>query len=95
MRELQARWPEPQLLQERPRTAQPELARREQHLQDAVVAAENRTFWSDRGIDPKGILRAAFSNASGGTTQGASTITQHYVKILYLSQERSYTRKVK
>ncbi|MGY2701178.1 transglycosylase domain-containing protein [Nocardioides sp. HB32] len=64
-------------------------------LQDAVVAAENRTFWTDKGIDPKGIIRAAFSNASGNSTQGASTITQQYVKILYLSQERSYKRKVK
>ena len=66
-----------------------------QSIQDAVVAAENRTFWTDKGIDPKGILRAAFSNASGGSTQGASTITQQYVKVLYLSQERSYTRKAK
>jgi membrane peptidoglycan carboxypeptidase len=66
-----------------------------QHLQDAVVAAENRSFWTDKGIDPKGILRAAFNNAQGNSTQGASTITQQYVKILYLSQERSYTRKVK
>ncbi|WP_244930664.1 transglycosylase domain-containing protein [Nocardioides sp. W7] len=64
-------------------------------LQNAVVAAENQSFWSDSGLDPKGILRAAFSNASGGTTQGASTITQQYVKILYLNQDRSYTRKVK
>jgi membrane peptidoglycan carboxypeptidase len=66
-----------------------------QNLQDAVVAAENRSFWTDKGIDPKGIIRAAFSNASGNSTQGASTITQQYVKILYLSQERSYQRKVK
>src|SRR6476620_3107192 len=66
-----------------------------QKMQDAVVAAENKTFWTDKGIDPKGILRAAFSNASGNSTQGASTITQQYVKILYLSQERSYTRKAK
>ena len=64
-------------------------------LKDAVVAAENQSFYSDRGIDPKGILRAAFSNASGNSTQGASTITQQYVKILYLTQERSYQRKVK
>ncbi len=64
-------------------------------MRDAVVAAENQTFWSDRGIDPKGIVRAAFSNASGNDTQGASTITQQYVKILYLTQERSYQRKVK
>ncbi|WP_338089666.1 transglycosylase domain-containing protein [Nocardioides lijunqiniae] len=64
-------------------------------LQNAVIAAENRTFWSDPGIDPKGILRASFSNASGNSTQGASTITQQYVKILYLTQERSLTRKTK
>ncbi|MBZ5738166.1 transglycosylase domain-containing protein [Nocardioides mangrovi] len=66
-----------------------------QNLQDAVVAAENRSFWTDKGIDPKGIIRAAFSNASGNSTQGASTITQQYVKILYLTQERSYQRKIK
>ncbi len=64
-------------------------------LQNSVIAAENRTFWTDNGLDPKGILRAAFNNARGGATQGASTITQQYVKILYLSQERSYKRKVK
>ncbi len=66
-----------------------------QLMKDAVVAAENRTFWTDRGLDPKGILRAAFNNASGGPTQGASTITQQYVKILYLTQERTLDRKVK
>ncbi len=66
-----------------------------QSMQDAVVAAENRTFWTDQGIDPKGIVRAAFSNARGNAQQGASTITQQYVKILYLSSERSYTRKAK
>ena len=64
-------------------------------VKDAVVAAENRSFWTDSGIDPKGILRAAFSNARGNSQQGASTITQQYVKILYLSQERTYQRKVK
>jgi membrane peptidoglycan carboxypeptidase len=64
-------------------------------MQGAVVAAEDRTFWTNKGIDPKGILRAAFSNAKGGATQGASTITQQYVKILYLSQERTLKRKIK
>ncbi len=62
-----------------------------QNIQDAVVAAENQSFWTDKGIDPKGIVRAAFSNAQGNATQGASTITQQYVKILYLTQERSLT----
>ena len=66
-----------------------------QDVKDAVVAAENRTFWSDSGIDYKGIVRAVFNNASGNATQGASTITQQYIKILYLTQERSYTRKLK
>jgi membrane peptidoglycan carboxypeptidase len=63
-------------------------------LQNAVVAAEDRTFWTNHGIDPKGIIRAAFNDARGGATQGASTITQQYVKILYLTQERSLSRKV-
>ncbi|MFT4265114.1 MAG: transglycosylase domain-containing protein, partial [Nocardioides sp.] len=65
-------------------------------IKSAVVAAEDRTFWTNKGIDPKGILRAAFSNAQAGEiTGGASTITQQYVKILYLNQERTYTRKIK
>ena len=66
-----------------------------QSMQDAAIAAEDRTFYSNSGIDPKGIIRAAFSNAKGNATQGASTITQQYVKILYLSQERTLSRKVK
>lgn len=66
-----------------------------QTVQDAVVAAENQSFWTDKGLDPKGILRAAFSNAQGNATQGASTITQQYVKILYLTQERTLERKLK
>jgi membrane peptidoglycan carboxypeptidase len=66
-----------------------------QHVQDAVVAAENRSFWTDPGIDVKGIARAALSNVSSESTQGASTITQQYVKVLYLSTERTYSRKIK
>jgi membrane peptidoglycan carboxypeptidase len=71
------------------------LSEMPQQMQDAVVAAENQTFWTDQGIDPKGILRAAFSNARGNDRQGASTITQQYVKILYLTSEQSYQRKIK
>lgn len=66
-----------------------------QATKDAVVAAEDHTFWSNHGVDPKGILRAAFSNARGNSTQGGSTITQEYIKVLYLNQERTYKRKVK
>ncbi|WP_460814240.1 transglycosylase domain-containing protein [Nocardioides korecus] len=64
-------------------------------MQQAAIAAEDRSFYSNSGIDPKGILRAAFSNAKGNSTQGASTITQQYVKILYLSQQRTFSRKIK
>ncbi len=71
------------------------LADMPRSMQDAAIAAEDHTFYSNSGIDPKGIVRAAFSNAQGNATQGASTITQQYVKILYLSQERTLSRKVK
>ncbi len=65
-------------------------------IQAAVIAAEDRTFYTNRGIDFKGIVRAARNNATSGEIQGgASTITQQYVKILYLNQERSYSRKVR
>ncbi|MDH6127670.1 transglycosylase domain-containing protein [Kitasatospora sp. GP82] len=63
--------------------------------QKAVVAAENESFWSDSGIDPKGMARAVYNMASGGQTQGGSTITQQYVKNAYLSQDQTVTRKVK
>jgi len=72
-----------------------DLADMGQYTANAVIAAEDRSFYSNSGIDIKGILRAAFSNAKGNSTQGASTITQQYVKVLYLTQERSYSRKIK
>ena len=65
------------------------------NIKQAVVAAEDRASGPTSGIDPKGIIRAAFSNARGNSTQGASTITQQYVKILYLTQEQSLKRKAK
>jgi membrane peptidoglycan carboxypeptidase len=66
-----------------------------QLMKDAAVAAEDRTFWKNSGIDIKGILRALVNNNTGGAQSGASTITQQYVKNLYLTQERTYSRKVK
>ncbi|CAN5853024.1 hypothetical protein BH20ACT6_BH20ACT6_15480 [soil metagenome] len=65
------------------------------HMQQAVIAAEDRTFYDNVGIDVKGIVRAGYNNLRGKSTQGASTITQQYVKILYLTQERTYTRKAR
>lgn len=66
-----------------------------QSLRDAVLAAENRSFYSDNGVSPKGMLRAFWNNLRGGNTQGGSTITQQYVKNTYLSSERSIQRKLK
>jgi len=65
-------------------------------MQAAAIAAEDRSFWDNRGIDVRGVLRALRDNTSSGEiTGGGSTITQQYVKILYLNQERTYARKAK
>ncbi|MFE2561767.1 transglycosylase domain-containing protein [Streptomyces sp. NPDC059352] len=65
-------------------------------MQEAVVSAENKTFWDDSGIDPMGIGRAVWNMAKGGETQGGSTITQQYVKNNRLNdQSQTLTRKVK
>ena len=66
-------------------------------VRQAVLAAEDRGFYSEPGISPKGILRALFTNVKGGgdIQQGGSTITQQYAKNAYLTQNRTYTRKVK
>jgi membrane peptidoglycan carboxypeptidase len=62
-------------------------------VQGAVLAAENASFYSDPGVSPSGVLRALRAAATGGETQGGSTITQQYVKNAYLSQDRTLSRK--
>ena len=63
---------------------------------DAVLAAEDRDFFNHGGVDPVGIARALWSDLrNSGSTQGGSTITQQYVKNVYLSSERTFTRKIK
>jgi membrane peptidoglycan carboxypeptidase len=64
-------------------------------MQAAMLAAEDRSYYSHGGFDPKGLLRATWNNLTGGTTQGASTITQQYAKNAYLTQEQSVERKFK
>ncbi|MEU6917829.1 transglycosylase domain-containing protein [Streptomyces olindensis] len=64
-------------------------------MQQAVISAENKTFYKDSGVDPMGIARALANMARGGDTQGGSTITQQFVKNTYLSQEQTVTRKFK
>ncbi|MGW1780372.1 transglycosylase domain-containing protein [Streptomyces sp. NPDC002143] len=59
----------------------------------AVLAAENASFYSDPGISFKGISRALFRTIGQGDTQGGSTITQQYVKNVYLNQNQTVSRK--
>ncbi|AXI87403.1 transglycosylase domain-containing protein [Streptomyces griseoincarnatus] len=61
----------------------------------AVISAENKSFYKDSGIDPMGIARALGNMATGGDTQGGSTITQQFVKNTYLTQEQTVSRKFK
>ena len=67
------------------------------HVRNAVIAAENRTFYEDQGVSITGTLRAMWSTLTGRQLQGGSTITQQMVRNYYsgLSQERSITRKLK
>lgn len=62
---------------------------------DSIVAAENETFWTDPGISVTGLMRAVVSALGPGNTVGGSTITQQYVKVLYLTQDKTLTRKLK
>lgn len=62
-------------------------------LVNAVIAIEDRRFYSHHGIDLRGILRAAWHNLRHSDLEGASTITQQLVRLTYLSSERSLRRK--
>ena len=61
----------------------------------AIVAAEDRTFWTNKGIDFSGVLRAAWSNLTGGQRQGASTITQQYARVAADLKGVNYSRKLR
>ncbi|WP_194785772.1 transglycosylase domain-containing protein [Actinomyces haliotis] len=56
------------------------LADMSPNIQNAIVAVEDRRFYEHKGVDPAGIVRALVSNANSGETQGASTLTQQYVR---------------
>ena len=63
-------------------------------LIDAIIATEDRTFYSHEGISIRGVLRAAWLNLrSQSRAVGGSTLTQQLVKNLYLNPERTYRRK--
>lgn len=66
------------------------------HLQLAVIAIEDERFYEHKGVDAKAIIRAVYSNiSSGDTVEGGSTITQQYVKNVFLSPEKTLKRKIK
>lgn len=62
----------------------------------ALIATEDTRFYSHHGLDPRGIARALFRNIRAGkVVEGGSTLTQQLAKVLFLTPERSYTRKLK
>ena len=72
-----------------------DIAKLPKYVPAALIAIEDRRFYSHWGIDPRGIARALTRNiAAGGVTQGGSTLTQQLAKTSFLSADRSITRKV-
>lgn len=63
------------------------------HVVEAFLAIEDRRFYDHWGVDPRGLARAAWSNVSGGSRQGGSTITQQLAKFTFLTSEQTLTRK--
>ncbi len=71
-----------------------ELSEVPDHVQKAMLSAEDRSFYENEGVSLTGTARAAWSNLTSGSTQGGSTITQQYVKNYYLTSEQTYQRKL-
>src|SRR3954447_21449489 len=67
------------------------------NIRNATVAIEDRRFYTHKGIDVEGVVRAAIKNISSGrTVQGGSTLTMQLIKVLYdPGQERTFQRKVR
>ena len=65
-----------------------------QVMKDAVLAIEDARFFSHGGVDYLGVIRAGFANMGRAKSQGASTITMQVARNVYLSAEKSYTRKI-
>ncbi|MGW9133041.1 transglycosylase domain-containing protein [Streptomyces sp. NPDC055681] len=72
-----------------------DLAEVPKEVQHTFVAAENKTFYKDKGVDLKGTTRGILNTLSGKGKQGGSTITQQYVKNYYLTQDPTVSRKLK
>lgn len=70
------------------------LAKVPKDLQNAFIAVEDVRFYEHSGIDFRGIARALLSNVMGSDLQGGSSITQQLAKNAFLTQERTWTRKI-
>lgn len=65
------------------------------HLKNAIISVEDANFYKHRGVDYSGILRAIIKNSiAQENAQGASTITMQVARNMFLSKEKSYTRKI-
>src|SRR5450759_1699759 len=62
-------------------------------LIDALIATEDRKFYTHWGIDPRGIARALYKTVTGQRIEGGSTLTQQLVKNFFLTSERTLSRK--
>ena len=71
------------------------LAKIPLNVRHAVLAAEDRGFYSNRAFSVTGIARAILNNLKGGSLQGGSTITQQYAKTAFLTPSRTIQRKIK
>src|SRR5438067_12689981 len=72
------------------------LAHIPQTLRDAIIATEDRRFYSHFGVDPIGVARAVYQNyRRGRIVEGGSTITQQLTKVLFLTPDKSLERKMK
>jgi len=65
-----------------------------QIMKDAVLSIEDSRFYQHGGVDYLGIIRAGFANLGKRKSQGASTITMQVARNVYLSTEKTYTRKI-
>ena len=65
------------------------------NVRHAILAAEDRNYYSEHAFSPTGILRALWHDVRGGSLQGGSTITQQYAKTAFLSPQQSVSRKIK
>jgi membrane peptidoglycan carboxypeptidase len=64
-------------------------------MRDAIIAAEDERFFQHKGVDPIAIMRAGYRDVFGESRQGGSTITQQYVKNIYVGKERTALRKMR